>query len=146
MDASGTATTTLGVEQFAVGPDGDDTWWIGVPEQATKDQLVDLIVAVIAEVERERARFAEAADAARDAMWAAFAAQYPEITTGDVAPGADQPFVTESDKLLAGWLDDNRPDGHQPPAHLIALAARAATGSAPTADGSADAAGREEAR
>ena len=60
-----------------------------VPEHLTLDQLVDLIVAVIDEVQMRRARLAQAADAAREAMWATFAAQYPEVTTGDLAPGAD---------------------------------------------------------
>jgi hypothetical protein len=145
VDASG-AATTLGVDQFAVGPDGEDAWWIGVPEHTTEGQLVDLIVAVIADVEKERARFATAADAARDAMWAAFAAQYPEVTTGDLPPGADRAFVAESDRLLAVWLDDNRPDGQQPPAHLTALVRSSPSGSAPSADGCADTGGREEAQ
>ncbi|GIJ62047.1 hypothetical protein [Virgisporangium aurantiacum] len=145
VDASGAVTTPLGVEEFAVGPDGDDAWWIGVSEQTTEDQLVDLIGAVIADVKKERARFAAAADAARDAMWAAFAARYPEVTTGDLPPGADRAFVAESDRL-AGWLDDNRPDGQQPPAHLTALVRSAPSGSAPSVVGCADAARAEDAQ
>jgi hypothetical protein len=27
-------------------------------------------------------------------MWATFAARYPEVTTGDVAPGADHAFAS----------------------------------------------------
>jgi len=107
--------------ELAVGPDSDDTWAVTVPEQPTLDQLVDLIVAVIDEVEARRARFAQAADAAREAMWATFAAQYPEVTTGDLAPEADRAFVTESDKLLAGWLDDNWPATRTVPANIAAM-------------------------
>jgi hypothetical protein len=129
-----------------IGPDSDNTWALTVPAGWTIDTLVELTTAVIDDVEAGRARFAQAADAARDAMWAAFAAHYPEITTGDVAPGADRAFVTESNKVLAGWLDDNRPDGQQPPEHLIALVGPATSDSAPSADGGADAAGPEAAR
>ncbi len=93
-----------------------------VPEHPALDHLVDLIVAVIDEVETRRARLAQAADAAREAMWATFAAQYPEVTTGDLGPGADAAFVTESDKLLAGWLDDNWPATRTVPAHIAAMA------------------------
>lgn len=104
--------------EFAVGPDGDDTWAVRVPEHPTMDDLVNLVVAVIDEVQARRTRFAQAADAARDAMWSAFAAQYPEVTTGDLAPGADHAFVAESNKLLAGWLDHNWPGAHTIPATL----------------------------
>jgi hypothetical protein len=111
--------------ELAVGPDSDDSWAVTVPEHPTLDDLVDLIVAVIDEVQARRARLAHAADAARDAMWATFAAQYPQVTTGDLAPGADAAFVTESDKLLAGWLDDNWPATGTVPAHIAAMASRA---------------------
>jgi hypothetical protein len=85
--------------------------------------LVDLIVAVIDEVNAQRARFSQAVEAAQDAMWATFAARYPEVTTGDLAPGADHAFVTEATRLLAGWLDDNFP-ARTVPTHIADLAAR----------------------
>lgn len=131
-----------------VGPDGDGVWALTVPAGWTIDTLAELTAAVIDEVEASRARFARAAEAARDAMWATFAAQYPEITAADVAVEPDRGFVAESDKVLAGWLEDNRPNGPQPSAHLIALAAGTASGDAPSADADADAdaAGREDAR
>ncbi len=91
-----------------------------MPEHTATPQITEVIVAVIEEVEARRARFAAAADAAREAMWAAFAARYPEVTIGDVAPGADHAFVAESNKLLAGWLDDNWPDTRVAPTHLTA--------------------------
>lgn len=129
-----------------IGPDGDDTWALPVPANWTIDTLVELTTAVIDEVEAQRARFVQAADAARDAMWAAFATQYPEVDTGDRAPGADRAFVAESNKLLAGWLDDNHPASNQPPAHLAELARRAATDNPPAGDRPSDAAGPEAAR
>jgi hypothetical protein len=109
--------------EFAVGPDSDDTWAVRVPEHTTRHDLVNLIVAVIDEVETQRTRFAQAADVARDALWATFAERYPEVTSADVAPGADTAFVTESNKLLAGWLDDNWPGTRTVPAHVTAIAA-----------------------
>nr|BFE56381.1 hypothetical protein GCM10020063_009070 [Dactylosporangium thailandense] len=126
----------------SIGPDRDDTWAIPVPANWTTGTLAELTAAVIDEVEAGRARFTQAADAARDAMWAAFAARYPEVTTGDVPPDAEHTFVTESDKLLAGWLDDNAPDRRQPPAHLVKLAERLAAGNG--ADGPAGGAGPHE--
>jgi hypothetical protein len=39
-----------------------------------------------------------AVQAAREAMWQTFAAKYPEVTTGDLAPGADHDFIRECDK------------------------------------------------
>jgi len=91
-----------------------------VPAHTTAAVVADLIVAVISEVDARRARFAEAAQTARDAMWQAFAAKYPEITTGDLAPGTDHDFVRECDKILAGWLDDNWPPARTAPQHLTA--------------------------
>jgi hypothetical protein len=106
--------------EFHVGPDGDDTWCLPVPAHTTAAVVADLIVAVIDEVNARRARFAEAAQTARDAMWQAFAAKYPEVTTGDLAPGTDHDFVRECDKILAGWLDDNWPLARTAPQHLTA--------------------------
>jgi hypothetical protein len=57
-------------------------------------------------------------------MWATFAARYPEVTAGDLAPGADHAFVAEVTRLLAGWLDDNHPDARSAPAHIVTLAGR----------------------
>ncbi len=91
-----------------------------MPAHTTAAVVADLIVAVIDEVDARRARFAEAAQAARHAMWHAFAARYPEVTTGDLAPGADHAFVRECDKVLAGWLDDNWPPARTAPQHLAA--------------------------
>ncbi|GAA0908054.1 hypothetical protein GCM10009558_011090 [Virgisporangium aurantiacum] len=74
------------------------------------------------------------------------AGRYAVISaTGDLPPGADRAFVAESDRL-AGWLDDNRPDGQQPPAHLTALVRSAPSGSAPSVVGCADAARAEDAQ
>lgn len=56
-------------------------------------------------------------------MWVTFAARYPEVTTGDLAPDTDHTFVTEATKLLADWLDDNYPDARTAPAHIAAVAA-----------------------
>jgi hypothetical protein len=70
-----------------IGPDGDNAWAVTVPDTWTVATLVELTIAVIDEVEACRARFGRAAQDARDAMWATFAAAYPEVTSGDVAPG-----------------------------------------------------------
>jgi len=105
-----------------IGPDGDDTWAIPVPGSWALETLVELTAAVIDEVENERARFIRATAIARNAMWAAFAAEYPDVVTADVNPDPDSAFGVEFTKVLAGWLDDNRPGGDQPPAHLAALA------------------------
>ena len=125
FDAPGHHNPSADTSEFIVGPDSDDTWAVTVPERTTMRDLVDLIMAVIDEVETRRARFVQAADAARDAMWATFAQRYPEVTTGDLAPGADFAFVAESDKLLAGWLDDNWPSTRIVPAHIAAMASGA---------------------
>ncbi len=131
FEAPGRHKPSADTSELSVGPDSDDTWAVTVPEHTTTHDLVNLIVAVIDEVEARRARFAQAADAARDAMWATFAEQYPEVTTGDLAPGADIAFVAESNKLLAGWLDDNGPGTRTVPAHIAAMAA----GPCPTIEG-----------
>ncbi len=121
FDAPGHRNPSADTSEFVVGPDSDDTWAVTVPERTSMRELVDLIVAVIDEVKARRARFVQAADAARDAMWATFAQRYPEVTTGDLAPGADVVFVAESDRLLAGWLDDNWPGTRMVPAHVAAM-------------------------
>ncbi|GLL03722.1 hypothetical protein [Dactylosporangium matsuzakiense] len=109
-----------------LGPDDDDTWGIRVPPGWTLDLLTDLTTAVIAEVEADRARFTQAADAARDAMLAAFTAHYPHADPTPVA--ADDTFNRACTTLLAGWLDEHLPGDRRPPAHLAALAARTPTG------------------
>jgi len=126
FDAPGHRQPVADTSEFHVGPDSDDTWAVAVPENPTTRQIADVIIAVIDHVEAQRSHFAAAADAARDAMWAAFAARYPEVATGDLAPGADHAFVAESSKVLAGWLDDNRPDTHTVPAHVAAVATNTA--------------------
>ena len=107
--------------ELRIGPHAD-SWTVGVPEETSTRQVTDIAVAVIDEVEAQRTRFAVAARTARDALWAAFVACYPEIPSGDIAPGAEQAFVVECNKVLAGWLQDNITDPHRPPAHLAALA------------------------
>jgi hypothetical protein len=108
--------------ELTVGPDGDDTWTVTISEGTLWAALTELIVAVIDEVHAQRSRFSQAVEAAQDAMWATFAARYPEVTTGDVAPGADRAFSIEATRLLAGWLDDNRTDQGTIPTHIEALA------------------------
>jgi hypothetical protein len=105
-----------------VGPDGDDVWELAVPPTVTVAQLVDLIAAVIDHIEAQRARFTRAAQTARDAMWATFAAQYPEISTGNLVPAADEQFIAVSTALMAEWLDMNGPRPHLVPAHIAAMA------------------------
>lgn len=104
--------------EFAVGPDGDDTWTVTVPIHPGWTVLVNLIVAVIDEVNAQRARFSQAVEAAQDAMWATFAARYPEVTTGDLAPGArprPRHRDHEASRRLARRQLPRRP--HRPRAH-----------------------------
>jgi len=54
--------------EFTVGPDGEDTWVVIVPEHPVWTVVVDLLVAVIDEVNAQRARFSQAVEAAQDAM------------------------------------------------------------------------------
>ena len=73
FDAPGHRQPVADTSELSVGPDSDDTWAATVPAHTTTPDLVDLIVAVIDEVQARRARLAQAAVAARDAMWATFA-------------------------------------------------------------------------
>jgi hypothetical protein len=125
----GRYTAPGGREPFAdphdltVGPHGDDdVWAVVVPPTITAVQLVDLIAAVVDYIEAQRARFARAAQTARGAMWSTFAAQYPEISTGNLVPGADEEFIAVSTALMAEWLDMNGPSPHLVPAHIAAIA------------------------
>jgi hypothetical protein len=108
--------------ELYVGPDGDDTWEVAVPAHASTGQIVTLLIAVIDDVQAQRGRFSQACEAAREAMWTAFAAHYPDLTAGDVPPAADHAFVVESGKLLAGWLEDNQTGSRSAPAHIVAAA------------------------
>src|SRR6266545_1296365 len=60
---AGRQAPSADTSEFIVGPDSDDTWAVTVPERTTMRDLVDLIMAVIDEVETRRARFVQAADA-----------------------------------------------------------------------------------
>jgi hypothetical protein len=97
------------------------------PPTITSAQLVDLIAAVIDHIEAQRARVTRSAQTARDAMWATFAAQYPEISTGNLVPGADEEFIAVSTALMELWLDMNVPRSHLVPAHIAAVATAAHT-------------------
>jgi hypothetical protein len=108
--------------ELYVGPDGNDTWEVAVPAHASTGQIVTLLVAVIDDVQAQRGRFSQACEAAREAMWTAFAAHYPDLTAGDVPPAADHAFVAESGKLLAGWLEDNQTGSRSAPVHIVAAA------------------------
>lgn len=131
FEAPGRHRPFADTDEFHAGPDSDDGWVVAVPEYTTTRQVTDLIVAVIEFVEARRARFVEAADAAREAMWATFAQRYPEVTTGDLPPGADYEFVVVSNKVLAGWLDDNWADTRVAPTHLTRPDAGAPAPSSP---------------
>jgi len=108
---------------FYIGPDGDDAWAVTVSEQWTTDALADLVVAVIEEVEAQRARFEQAADTVRTAMWATFAAHDPQATPA----AGDAPLAAEFTALLAGWLDDHWPGTRTVPERIAAMAASAHT-------------------
>jgi hypothetical protein len=95
---------------FYLGPDADDTWFVTVTATDSLGDIADIITTVIAHVEARRAHFAQAAAAARDAMWATFTSHYPHIRTGDLAPDTDQTFTTASTTVLLAWLDANDPD------------------------------------
>jgi heme A synthase len=92
------------------------------PPTITSAQLVDLIAAVIHHIEAQRAKVTRSAQTARDAMWATFAAQYPEISTGNLVTGADEEFIGGPRPLMELWLDMNLPRPHLVPAHIAAVA------------------------
>ncbi|GIH16120.1 hypothetical protein [Rugosimonospora africana] len=104
---------------FAIGPDDGDDWQLTVPTGASAAGLADVIVAVITDVDAQQERFVRAAASARDAMWQAFAAAYPEAINGDLAPGEDHALVRASNEVFGRWLRHNLP--HDIPTHLAHL-------------------------
>lgn len=120
-------TPVADLTELYVGPDDEDTWSVPAARHATTDEIVALIIAVIDHVNAQPARFTRACETARDAMWVAFAGQYPEITTGDLEPGVDLRLVDESTRLFALWLTSNRAE-HTVPSHILALAQSLAKG------------------
>ena len=55
------------------------------------------------------ARIEEAVEKASFAFWAAFAAEFPEITTGDLTPGASFGFDQAVMSAAREWVEVNSP-------------------------------------
>ncbi len=54
-------------------------------------------------------RIVAAAEKAREAFFASVAADFPEVTTGDLDPGATVAFELETNELIVTWLTYNAP-------------------------------------
>lgn len=56
-------------------------------------------------------RMAEAINEAREAFWAAIAAAYPEIKTGDFPPDAAEAFDNAMADAVTVWVEANKGAG-----------------------------------
>jgi hypothetical protein len=57
----------------------------------------------------DEARVITAIEAASEAFWTTFAAQFPEIRTGEFDPLTTEHFETAVDRAAREWLSLNRP-------------------------------------
>jgi hypothetical protein len=122
FDADGHGRPVADTTDCFIGPDGDNPWLVGLPPHPTVRGVSNLVIAVIEEVQTRRDRFRRAADAARAAMWAAFATQYPQLAAAGPPERVDERLRADSDKALAGWLEHHLPDATVVAARVAALA------------------------
>jgi hypothetical protein len=97
-----------------IGPH-DGSWDVTASEDATTDQLAELIVAVHAHADEQYTRYLAAVAAARAAIWTAFATAYPDASTSDLPDEFDTTVVAELAMLLTRWLDQRWPAYHRAP-------------------------------
>lgn len=92
---------------FAVGPDDDGaTTPVLTPHTVTTEQVADLIVDQIGKQQGRWARIRAAVQPAEQAFWAAIAAQFPEVTSGDYAGDNLLPTLHQA---VLDWLAVNQP-------------------------------------
>jgi hypothetical protein len=70
-------------------------------------ELWDEDVTPVGDVPAER--ILEAVKKARDAFWASVAESFPEVTTGDMAPGDEVALEFATNEVLLVWLMYNHP-------------------------------------
>jgi hypothetical protein len=103
---------------FRIGPH-DNSWNISVPQYATTAQVAELVIAVTAQADVQRARFAGAVGAAQTAILTTLRGAYPDPDTTDLGDA-----VTDLRRLLTRWLDRHWPALHTAPDRPAAFNAR----------------------